>query len=96
MKIANDIRFLDLDQELDMVKLCFPLANLVHQLCLEKLILLNRGYNNARKSHYTHNGITMAGSHGHFELNVFKPLIAHNILQSIDLLDMLKTLDYIV
>ncbi len=26
------------------------------------------------------------GSHGHFELNVFKPLIAHNILQSIDLL----------
>ena len=28
----------------------------------------------------------MAGSHGHFELNVFKPLIAHNILQSIDLL----------
>ena len=33
-----------------------------------------------------HNGITMAGSHGHFELNVFKPLIADNILQSIDLL----------
>ena len=33
-----------------------------------------------------HNGITMAGSHGHFELNVFKPLIAHNILHSIDLL----------
>ena len=32
------------------------------------------------------NGITMAGSHGHFELNVFKPLIAHNILQSIDLI----------
>ena len=33
-----------------------------------------------------HAGITMAGSHGHFELNVFKPLMAHNILQSIDLL----------
>ena len=33
-----------------------------------------------------HNGITIAGSHGHFELNVFKPLIADNILQSIDLL----------
>ena len=30
-----------------------------------------------------HNGITMAGSHGHFELNVFKPLIIHNVLQSI-------------
>ena len=33
-----------------------------------------------------HTGITIAGTHGHFELNVFKPLIAHNILQSIDLL----------
>ena len=44
-----------------------------------------------------HNGITMAGSHGHFELNVFKPLIAHNILQSIDLLsDSTKILLFIV
>ena len=33
-----------------------------------------------------HTGITIAGSHGHFELNVFKPLIAYNILQSIDIL----------
>ena len=33
-----------------------------------------------------HNGITMAGSHGHFELNVFKPLIIHNILQSIHIM----------
>ena len=33
-----------------------------------------------------HNGITIAGSHGHFELNVFKPLIAHNILQSIEIM----------
>ena len=33
-----------------------------------------------------HNGITIAGTHGHFELNVFKPLIAHNVLQSIDIL----------
>ena len=33
-----------------------------------------------------HTGITLAGSQGQFELNVFKPLIAHNILQSIDLL----------
>ena len=32
-----------------------------------------------------HNGITMAGSHGHFELNVFK-LIIHNILQSIEIM----------
>ena len=33
-----------------------------------------------------HTGISIAGTHGHFELNVFKPLIAHNILQSIDIL----------
>ena len=33
-----------------------------------------------------HSGITIAGSSGHFELNVFKPLIAENILQSIDIL----------
>jgi fumarate hydratase class II len=30
--------------------------------------------------------IGIAGSQGHFELNVFKPLIIHNILQSIDLI----------
>ena len=33
-----------------------------------------------------HNGVTIAGANGHFELNVFKPLIAENVLQSIDLL----------
>ena len=33
-----------------------------------------------------HTGITIAGSQGQFELNVFKPLIAHNVLQSIDLI----------
>ena len=37
-----------------------------------------------------HNGITMAGSHGHFELNVFKPLIIHNILQSIEIIATLQ------
>ena len=44
-----------------------------------------------------HNGITMAGSHGHFELNVFKPLIIHNILQSIEIMsDSSKTFAFIV
>ncbi len=33
-----------------------------------------------------HMAITMGGSQGHFELNVFKPLIAYNLLQSIRLL----------
>ena len=33
-----------------------------------------------------HNIISIAGSQGHFELNAFKPVIAFNILKSIDLL----------
>jgi fumarate hydratase, class II len=33
-----------------------------------------------------HTAITMGGSQGHFELNVFKPLLAYNLLQSIALL----------
>ena len=33
-----------------------------------------------------HTTISAAGSQGHFELNVFKPLMAYNILQSIKLL----------
>jgi fumarate hydratase class II len=33
-----------------------------------------------------HVTVTVAGSQGHFELNVFKPVIALNVLQSIDLL----------
>ena len=31
-------------------------------------------------------GVSFAGSQGHFELNVFKPMIAYNTLQSIRLL----------
>ena len=30
--------------------------------------------------------VTIAGTHGNFELNVFKPVIIHNLLQSIRLL----------
>lgn len=33
-----------------------------------------------------HTTVTIAGAQGHFELNVFKPVIAHNVLQSIRLL----------
>jgi fumarate hydratase class II len=33
-----------------------------------------------------HMAVTMAGSQGHFELNVFKPVIAYNVLQSIRLI----------
>ena len=33
-----------------------------------------------------HAAVTVAGAQGHFELNVFKPVIIHNVLQSIRLL----------
>ena len=33
-----------------------------------------------------HTAVTIAGSNGHFELNVFKPVIIYNVLQSIRLL----------
>lgn len=33
-----------------------------------------------------HVTVTVAGSHGHLELNVFKPVIAYNVLQSIQLI----------
>ena len=33
-----------------------------------------------------HTAITVAGSQGHFELNVYKPVLAYNMLQSIRLL----------
>ena len=33
-----------------------------------------------------HMAVTIAGSNGHFELNVFKPVIIHNVLQSIRLI----------
>ena len=50
--------------------------NLDHQLCQVKV---NPTQSEAVtmvcvKVIGNHNGITMAGSHGHFELNVFKPL----------------------
>jgi len=33
-----------------------------------------------------HTTVTIAGSQGHFQLNVFKPVIIHNVLESICLL----------
>jgi fumarate hydratase class II len=33
-----------------------------------------------------HTTVTVAGSNGHFELNVFKPVIVYNVLQSIRLI----------
>ena len=88
MKIANDIRFLGSGPRAGYGELILPanepgssiMPGKVNPTQSEAVTMV------CVKVIGNHTGITMAGSHGHFELNVFKPLIAHNILQSIDLL----------
>ena len=88
MKISNDIRFLGSGPRAGYGEIILPanepgssiMPGKVNPTQSEAVTMV------CVKVIGNHNGITMAGSHGHFELNVFKPLIAHNILQSIDLL----------
>ena len=88
MKISNDIRFLGSGPRAGYGELILPenepgssiMPGKVNPTQCEAVTMVCANIIG------NHNGITMAGSHGHFELNVFKPLIAHNILQSIDLL----------
>tara|TARA_B100000686_G_scaffold334595_1_gene402048 strand:+ start:119 stop:1507 length:1389 start_codon:yes stop_codon:yes gene_type:complete len=88
MKIANDIRFLGSGPRAGYGELILPenepgssiMPGKVNPTQCEAVTMV------CVKVIGNHNGITMAGSHGHFELNVFKPLIIHNILQSIHIL----------
>ena len=88
MKIANDIRFLGSGPRAGYSELILPeneagssiMPGKVNPTQCEAITMV------CTKVIGNHNGITIAGSHGHFELNVFKPLMAHNIIQSIILL----------
>ena len=88
MKIANDIRFLGSGPRAGYGELILPenepgssiMPGKVNPTQCEAVTMV------CVKVIGNHNGITMAGSHGHFELNVFKPLIIHNVLQSIQIL----------
>ena len=88
MKIANDIRFLGSGPRAGYGELILPsnepgssiMPGKVNPTQCEAVTMV------CVKVIGNHNGITMAGSHGHFELNVFKPLIIHNILQSIEIM----------
>ena len=88
MKVCNDIRFLGSGPRAGYGELILPeneagssiMPGKVNPTQCEAVTMV------CVKVIGNHNGITIAGSHGHFELNVFKPLIAHNILQSIDLI----------
>ncbi len=88
MKIANDIRFLGSGPRAGYGELILPenepgssiMPGKVNPTQCEAVTMV------CVKVIGNHNGITMAGSHGHFELNVFKPLIIHNVLQSINII----------
>ena len=88
MKIANDVRFLGSGPRAGYGELILPenepgssiMPGKINPTQCEAVTMV------CVKVIGNHNGITMAGSHGHFELNVFKPLIIHNILQSIHLM----------
>jgi len=87
-KIANDIRFLGSGPRAGYSELELPenepgssiMPGKVNPTQCEAITMV------CTKVIGNHTGITIAGTHGHFELNVFKPMIAHNILQSIDLI----------
>ena len=94
MKIANDVRFLGSGPRAGYGELILPsnepgssiMPGKVNPTQSEAVTMV------CVKVIGNHNGITMAGSLGHFELNVFKPLIIHNILQSINIMsDSAKT-----
>ncbi len=88
MKIANDLRFLGSGPRAGYGEIILPanepgssiMPGKVNPTQSEAVTMV------CVKVIGNHNGITMAGSHGHFELNVFKPLIIHNILQSIEIM----------
>ena len=88
MKISNDIRFLGSGPRAGYGELILPenepgssiMPGKVNPTQCEAVTMV------CVKVIGNHTGISVAGTHGHFELNVFKPLIAHNILQSIDIL----------
>jgi len=88
MKISNDIRFLGSGPRAGYGELILPenepgssiMPGKVNPTQCEAVTMV------CAQVIGNHTGITIAGSHGHFELNVFKPMIAHNILQSIDLI----------
>tara|TARA_Y100000816_G_scaffold286104_1_gene266715 strand:- start:1722 stop:3110 length:1389 start_codon:yes stop_codon:yes gene_type:complete len=88
LKIANDIRFLGSGPRAGYGELNLPanepgssiMPGKVNPTQSEAVTMV------CVKVIGNHTGITIAGSQGQFELNVFKPLIAYNVLQSIDLI----------
>ena len=89
MKIANDLRFLGSGPRAGYGEIILPanepgssiIAGKINPTQSEAVTMV------CVKVIGNHNGTnTIAGSHGHLRLNVFKPLIIHNILQSIEIM----------
>ncbi len=88
MKIANDIRFLGSGPRSGLGELILPanepgssiMPGKVNPTQCEALTMV------CCQVIGNHTAVTVAGSNGHFELNVFKPVIIHNLLQSIRLI----------
>lgn len=88
MKLANDIRFLGSGPRCGLGELSLPenepgssiMPGKVNPTQCEALTMI------AAQVMGNQVAVTIGGSNGHFELNVFKPLIVRNVLQSIRLL----------
>jgi fumarate hydratase class II len=87
-KIANDIRFLGSGPRSGLGELILPanepgssiMPGKVNPTQCEALTMV------CCQVIGNHTATSVAGSQGHFELNVYKPVIIHNVLQSIRLL----------
>jgi len=88
MKIANDIRLLGSGPRCGIGEISLPenepgssiMPGKVNPTQSEAMTMV------AAQVMGNHTTVTIAGSNGHFELNVFKPVIIYNVLQSIRLL----------
>jgi fumarate hydratase, class II len=88
MKIANDIRLLGSGPRCGIGEIILPenepgssiMPGKVNPTQCEAMTMV------CAQIMGNHVAITVAGSHGHFELNVFKPVIIYNVLQSIRLM----------
>ncbi len=88
MKIANDIRLMGSGPRSGIGELLLPenepgssiMPGKVNPTQCEAMTMV------CAQVMGNHVAVTVAGSNGHFELNVFKPVIIYNVLQSIDLI----------
>lgn len=88
MKIANDIRFLASGPRSGLGEISLPenepgssiMPGKVNPTQCEALTMI------ACQVMGNHVAVTVGGSNGHFELNVFRPMIIHNIINSVNLL----------